>query len=157
MLMYLKFPRKAYCDSGLHLSEVDPDSGELFITNGMQFDNLEELKFFLREYSVRHHRPYNVIHSSAKTRYTVACQQDCAWKVWARLLPDDRNKWRITRVVQPHTCGTSEVAQEHSQCTARYISRWIAGMVYKDPDVSIAALIESIKAFSNYTVNYGKA
>jgi hypothetical protein len=30
-------------------------------------------------------------------------------------------------------------------------------MVYKDPDVSIAALIESIKAFSNYTVNYGKA
>jgi hypothetical protein len=35
-------PRKAYCDSGLHLSEVDPDSGQLFITKGMQFDNLEE-------------------------------------------------------------------------------------------------------------------
>jgi hypothetical protein len=30
-------------------------------------------------------------------------------------------------------------------------------MVYKDPDVSIAAIIESIKAFSNYTVNYGNA
>jgi hypothetical protein len=150
-------PRKEYCDSGLRLSEVDPDSGQLFITKGMQFDNLEEVKFFLRDYSMRHHRPYNVIHSSAKTRYTVACEQDCAWKVWARPLPDDRNKWRITRVVLPHTCGTSEVAQEHSQCTARYISRRIAAMVYKDPDVSIAAIIESIKAFSNYTVNYEKA
>jgi hypothetical protein len=38
-----------------------------------------------------------------------------------------------------------------------YISRRIAGMVYKDPYVSIAAIIESIKTFSNYTVNYGKA
>jgi hypothetical protein len=65
-------PRKAYCDSGLRLSEVDPDSGQLFIKKGMQFDNLEELKFFLRDYSVWHHRPYDVIHSSAKTRYTVA-------------------------------------------------------------------------------------
>jgi hypothetical protein len=34
-------PRKAYCDSGLRLSEVDPNSGQLFITKGMQFDNLE--------------------------------------------------------------------------------------------------------------------
>jgi hypothetical protein len=150
-------PRKACCDSGLRLIEVDSDSGQLFITKGMQFDNLEELMFFLRDYSVRHHRPHNVIHSLAKTRYTVAWQQDCAWKVWARSLPDDRNKWRITRVVQPHTCGTSEVAQEHSQCTTCYISRWIAGMVHKDPDVSISAIIKSIKAFSNYTVNYGKA
>jgi hypothetical protein len=40
-------PRKAYCDLGLRLSEADPDSGQLFITKGMQFDNLEDLKFFL--------------------------------------------------------------------------------------------------------------
>jgi hypothetical protein len=84
--------RKAYCDSGLCLTEVNPDSGQLFITKGMQFDNLEELKFFLRDYSMRNHRPYNVIHLSAKTRYTVTCQ-DCDWKVWVRPLPDDRNKW----------------------------------------------------------------
>jgi hypothetical protein len=49
------------------------------------------------------------------------------------------------------------VEQEHSQSTTRYISRQIAGMVHKDPDVSIAAIIESIKTFSNYIVNYGKA
>jgi hypothetical protein len=30
-------------------------------------------------------------------------------------------------------------------------------MVYKELDVSIAVIIESIKAFSNYTVSYGKA
>jgi hypothetical protein len=115
MLMYLKFPflhsvpRKAYCDSGLRLSEVDPDSGQLFITKGMQFDNLEDLKFFLRDYSVRHHRAYNVIHSSAKTRHTVSCQQNCAWKVWACPLPDDRNKCVRNRVVVSLRGGGDEL------------------------------------------------
>jgi hypothetical protein len=56
---------------------VEPDSSQLFIQKRMQFDNLEELKFFLRDYSVRHHMLYNVIHSSAKIGYTVACQQGC--------------------------------------------------------------------------------
>jgi hypothetical protein len=30
-------------------------------------------------------------------------------------------------------------------------------MVHKDPDVSIVSLIESIKAFINYIMKYGKA
>uniref|UniRef100_K4AKD0 MULE transposase domain-containing protein n=1 Tax=Setaria italica TaxID=4555 RepID=K4AKD0_SETIT len=95
------------------------------------------LKFFLRDYSVRHHRPYDVVHSSAKMKYTVRCQHSCDWKV-------------ITRVIQPHTCETFEVAQEHSQCTACYIARWIAALVHGDLDVSIAVVIETIKGFTNY-------
>ena len=116
-------PREGYCDSGLRFASVEPDSGEQLIEKGMIFDSLEELKFFLSDYSVRHHRPYDVVHSSAKLRYTVQCQQGCPWKVWSRPVADDRVKWRITNVKQPHTCGTSEVSQEHSQCTARYIGR----------------------------------
>jgi hypothetical protein len=77
--------KKAYCDFRLCLTEVELDNGQLFIEKGMQFDNLEELKFFLRDYLVRHHRPYNVVHSSAKIRYTVTFQQVCDWKVWARV------------------------------------------------------------------------
>uniref|UniRef100_K4AJ02 Transposase MuDR plant domain-containing protein n=1 Tax=Setaria italica TaxID=4555 RepID=K4AJ02_SETIT len=113
----------------------------LFIEKGMRFDSLEELKFFLRDYSVRHHRPYNVVHSSAKMRYTVCCQHGCEWKVWARPLPDDRQKWRITR---------------HSQCMACYIARRIAALLHAGPDISIAVVIETIKGFTNYVVKYGK-
>ena len=70
----------------------------------MIFDSLEDLKFFLRDYSVRHHRPYDVVHSSAKLRYTVRCQQGCPCKVWAYPVVDDRVKWRISNIKQPHTC-----------------------------------------------------
>ncbi|CAL5021779.1 unnamed protein product [Urochloa decumbens] len=78
--LFHSIPRKAYCDSGLRLGSIEPDSGEDLISKGMIFDSLEELKFFMRDYSVRHHRPYDVVHSSAKLRYTVRCQQGCDWK-----------------------------------------------------------------------------
>ncbi|KAF8686823.1 hypothetical protein HU200_043323 [Digitaria exilis] len=150
-------PSKAYCDSGLRLNPLDPDSGEQFIEKGMRFDSLEDLKFFLRDYSMRHHSPYNVVHSNKEERYTVTCQQMCPWKVWARPIPDERGKWKITKVKQPHTCGSSVVSQDHSQCTARYIATRIASLTYADPDVSVATLIEAIYGFTNYKVKYGKA
>ena len=70
---------------------------------------------------------------------------------------DDRVKWRISNIKQRHTCGTSEVSQEHSQCTTRYIGRRIAAMVHADPDVSVAAIIEAIHGFTNHRVKYGNA
>jgi hypothetical protein len=42
--------------------------------NSMIFNSLEDLKLWLKDYSVSHHRPYNVIHSCASTRYAVQCQ-----------------------------------------------------------------------------------
>ncbi|CAL5089712.1 unnamed protein product [Urochloa decumbens] len=64
-------PSKAYCDSGLRLGYIETDSTEGLIAKGMIFESIEELKFFLRDYSVRHHRPYDVVHSSVNLRYTV--------------------------------------------------------------------------------------
>ncbi|CAL5068364.1 unnamed protein product [Urochloa decumbens] len=62
--LFHSIPRKAYCDSGLRLGSIEPDSGEDLISKGMIFDSLEKLKFFMRDYSVRHHCPYDVVHGS---------------------------------------------------------------------------------------------
>lgn len=58
---------------------------------------------------------------------------------------------------QPHTCGTTQVSEEHLQATANFITRRIMVVVSVDPDVSIATLIEVIYGFIKYRVKYGKA
>ncbi|CAL5066605.1 unnamed protein product [Urochloa decumbens] len=71
--IFHSIPSKAYCDSGLRLGYIEPDSSEELIAKGMIFESIEELKFFLRDYSVRHHRPYDVVHSSVKLRIFPRC------------------------------------------------------------------------------------
>uniref|UniRef100_K3ZZK0 Aminotransferase-like plant mobile domain-containing protein n=1 Tax=Setaria italica TaxID=4555 RepID=K3ZZK0_SETIT len=69
----------------------------------MKFNSLEELKFFLADYAVRLHRPFSVVHSDKNLRYNVMCKQGCHWRVWSRLI-SSTGQWRISNVVQPHTC-----------------------------------------------------
>jgi len=47
-------------------SVVDSDSPE--IRKGMKFNSLPELQFFLDDYAVRHHRPFNVVHSDKRVQ-----------------------------------------------------------------------------------------
>ena len=145
------------CDMGLELSEPEPDGQNELISMGMIFDSLDELKHFMRDYSVRHHRPFNVVHSDKKKRYTVMCQKGCGWGVWARPKVGHGSQWKITKVKVPHTCGSAHASQVHSQCTARYIARRIASLVYTEPEISIKALIKVIAGWTNYQVQYGKA
>lgn len=133
--------------------EAEDDGHNLHISKSMTFDSLDDQKHFLGDYSVKHHRPFNVVHSNKKKRYTVKCQRGCAWKVWARSIVSDANRWRITRIEGPYTCGTAEASKVHSQCTARYI----VSTVYTDPEISVKALIPIITGFTNYEVLYGKA
>ena len=131
------------------------DDGKPILHKGLRFSSLRELKDFLQDYSVRHHRPYRVYHSDISKRYTVICDRGCAWRVWARATKD--NDWRISRVIEPHTCGTSAPSGIHGQLTAKYLATRITGMVRADPDVSIATLIEFIFSLTSYRVKYGKA
>ena len=77
---------RAICDSYVFESEsvIDSDSPE--IRKGMKFNSLPELQFLLADYAVRHHRPFNVVHSGKSVRYDVLCKQGCLWGVWAGLL-----------------------------------------------------------------------
>lgn len=84
----ISLTKNALCDNGLMSMEEENSETEL-IKKGMVFDSLDEVKFWFRDYSVRHHRPYEVVRSNAKERYTVKCQKGCGWGVWVRRIPGD--------------------------------------------------------------------
>ena len=49
----------------------DDDDNNSRIKKGLKFPDLVELQMWLREYAVKHHRPFIVKHSDEKHRYTV--------------------------------------------------------------------------------------
>uniref|UniRef100_K3XQ43 SWIM-type domain-containing protein n=1 Tax=Setaria italica TaxID=4555 RepID=K3XQ43_SETIT len=131
---------KAICESSMVNAEGTSGRESPVIKKGMKFNSLEELKFFLADYTARLHRPFSVVHSDKNLRYNVITGQ-----------------WRISNVVQPHTCRSSQPKREHVQCTTKYLGRRILGIVRKDSETSVPSLVESIFSFSGYRVKYSKA
>jgi hypothetical protein len=97
-----------------------------------------------------------MVHSDKNLRYDIMCKQGCLCRVWSRVVKNTE-KWRITRVVQPHTCSSVKPKQVHTQCMASYLNRRILGIVRADSNSSVHSLVESIFAFSGYRVKYSKA
>jgi hypothetical protein len=66
--MDISMTDKAICDTGLKLArESVYDLNNEIISKGMIFNTLNELKLFLQDYAMKHHKPYTVTHS-IKTR-----------------------------------------------------------------------------------------
>jgi hypothetical protein len=109
----------------------------------MVFSTTSELKLFLQDYAMYHHRPYYVTHSDRELRYHVRCKTSgrtiCMWRVNAWKRQTD-GKWRITKVDQPHTCMSNKGKEEHSQLTARYLARRILGLIHEDNNISVSML-----------------
>uniref|UniRef100_K3XRE7 SWIM-type domain-containing protein n=1 Tax=Setaria italica TaxID=4555 RepID=K3XRE7_SETIT len=115
----LSMIHKAICESTMVNSEGIPYSENLVIKKGMKFNSFEKLKFLLADYAVRLHRLFSVIHSDKNLRYDVMCKQGCT------------GQWRISKIVQPHTCRSSQPKRVHAQCTAtgyrvKYLKAWRA-------------------------------
>ncbi|KAK1611178.1 hypothetical protein QYE76_034851 [Lolium multiflorum] len=55
------------------ISKRDVDATTAMISKGLTFDTFLELKIWLKEFSIKHHRPYIVVHSDLKKRYTLKC------------------------------------------------------------------------------------
>uniref|UniRef100_K3ZNC5 SWIM-type domain-containing protein n=1 Tax=Setaria italica TaxID=4555 RepID=K3ZNC5_SETIT len=147
---------KEICESSMVNAEGTSIGESPVIKKGMKFNSLEELKFFLADYAVRLHKPFSVVHSDKNLRYNMMCKQGCHWRVWSRLI-SSTGQWRISNVVQPHTCRSSQPKREHVQCTAKYLGRRILGIIRKDSETSVLSLVESIFIFSRYRVKYSKA
>jgi hypothetical protein len=62
----------------------------------------------------------------------------------------------VSRVKQPHSCGTSKVQHDHPQCTVRFLGRWIMSIMWVDSDITVVAFIEFIHGLTIYRVWYGK-
>jgi hypothetical protein len=124
----------------------------------MIFNTMSEMKLFLQDYAVYHHRPYLVTHSDKNLRYHIICKVGfpCQWRLTARKKVSD-GKWRISKLVQPHLCLDNKGKEYHPQLTARYLARRILGLVDKDNDVLVSYLQQSIYEIIKYHVKYGKA
>jgi hypothetical protein len=78
------------------------------------------MKIWLVKYAVFNHRPFMVKHSDESKRYILTCRHGCPWTVHAR--KGKNGNWRITSVVQPHTCLMSVDDMNHAQLSSRFIS-----------------------------------
>jgi NAD-dependent dihydropyrimidine dehydrogenase PreA subunit len=149
----------AVYDTGLQLSSHSlynhKDGG--ILRKGMVFRTMAEMKLFLQDYAVWHHRPYRVTHSDKGERYQCACiHWTCPWVFHAWKKKSD-GRWRVTKVEQPHTCRDNSSKHSHPQLTARYLARRILGCVDADNNVSVSMLQQNIYTFTGYEVKYGKA
>jgi hypothetical protein len=86
----------AVCDTGLQMCSHSlynhQDSG--ILRKGMVFSTMLEMKLFLQDYVVYHHRPYRVTHSDKNERYQVAFHTfTCDWRLHARK-KKSHGKWR---------------------------------------------------------------
>jgi hypothetical protein len=146
------------CDSVVVDDEGNPRVREEVIKKGQLFESLDVVKFFFQDYVVCHHRLFYVAKSNKDVRYIIRCQiSSCSWGVWLRHTKNEIHQWRVSRVKQPHTCGTPEVQHAHSQFTTKYIGRRIVSIILVDSDITVAALIEGIHGLTTYRVHYGKA
>jgi hypothetical protein len=67
------------------------------------------------------------------------------------------NKFKITSVVGPHTCGSAEPNQNHRQLMSKFIANHLLPVVKQDPTISIHGVIGIVTFKWNYTVKYGNA
>ena len=65
-------------------------------------------------------------------------------------------KWRISKVVKPHTCLSNRGKENHQQLTTCYLARRILGLVDDNNDILVSSLQQSISGFIKYNVKYGK-
>jgi hypothetical protein len=145
------------CDTGLQMCRKSLyDHENVILSKGMIFNTISEMKLFLQDYAVYHHRSYIVTHSDQELRYHVICKNGCMWRLNARKRQSD-GKWRITKVVQPHTCLSNKGKENYQQLTACYLARRILGLIDNNNDISVSSLQQSISEFVKYDVKYGKA
>jgi hypothetical protein len=116
------------------------------------------LSSFFQDYVVRHHQPFYVVKSNKDVRYIIMCQiSSCSWGVWLCRTKNRIHQWRVSRVKQYYTCGTSEVRQVHFQYTTKYLGHRIVSIVWADSGIMVATLIEVIHDLAKYQVRYSKA
>ena len=145
------------CDTGLQICRKSLYGHEKeILSKGMIFNTMSEMKLFLQDYIVYYHRPYSVTHSDQELRYHVICKNSCIWRLNARKRQSD-GKWRISKVVQPHTCLSNKRKKNQQQLTARYLTHRILGLVNNNNDILVSSLQQSISGFIKYDVKYGKA
>jgi hypothetical protein len=127
----------------------------VIIQKGIIFKNMKAMKIWLAEYVVVHHCPFMVKHSDENKRYIITCHRGCPWIVRAGKGKD--GSWRITSVVQPHTCLTNVDDRKHAQLSSRFISQRLVNIIKNCPLLIVVTLIDMVMVAWGYHVKYGRA
>jgi hypothetical protein len=136
-----------------------PEAGPTMMNEkGQIFKDLNALKRWLQHYTVLHKRPYRVLHSYKKHRYTVVCDKDqCPWRVCARVQKINR-KWEITKVVGPHNCAEHELTTKHRQLTSTLIGKRLMGILQSEPNMKVRTIMRIVEnVYDGCKITYGKA
>jgi hypothetical protein len=154
----VSYIRSVICDSAVVDDEGNPRVREEVIKKSQLFELLDAVQLIFQDYVVRHHRLYYVVKSNKDARYVMRCQiSSCSWGVWLCRTKNEIHQWKISRVKQLHSCGTSEVCHDHPQCMTRFLGRRIMSIVWANSDIIVVALIEMIHGLTTYRVHYDKA
>jgi hypothetical protein len=94
---------------------------------------MKALKIWLAEYTVFHQRPFIVTNLDESKRYIVICRCGCPWTVHARR---NDGTWRVTSVVQPHTCSTNVDDTKHPQLLSRFILEKLIHIIKSCPQLT---------------------
>ncbi|KAK1662188.1 hypothetical protein QYE76_050347 [Lolium multiflorum] len=144
------------------ISKRDVDGRTAMISKGLTFDTFLELKIWLKEFSIKHHRPYIVVHSDLKKRYTLKCvDKRCPWVVRARPFKKGPS-WHITSCVATHMCrgpklDGKDAQPDHRQLTSEFIAYKLSAEISSLPTMSIRSVQDTVKSRFDYDVKYGKA
>ncbi|KAK1627402.1 hypothetical protein QYE76_001717 [Lolium multiflorum] len=144
------------------ISKRDVDARTAMIFKGLTFDTFLELKVWLKEFSIKHHRPYTVVHSDLKTRYMLKCvDKRCPWVVRARPFKKGPS-WHITSCVATHMCrgpklDGKDAQPDHRQLTSEFIAYKLSAEISSLPTMSIRSVQDTVKSRFDYDVKYGKA
>src|ERR1043165_377087 len=109
------------------ISYRDMDHATNGIAPGAKFGSFLQLKIWIKEFLVKYFRPYTVVHSDIKKRYTVKCVEDgCSWIVRARPSKGGPS-WHIVSCVPTHMCHGQKLDGEdanpdHRQLTSGFIA-----------------------------------
>ena len=139
------------------LLEAPDNADSIEIKVGLLFKDLPTLRRWLQEYSVNRKRPFKVRHSYAQRRYTVVCEvPECNWRVCARR-QKDTGKFKITKIVGPHTCAQTELSSKHRQLTSTLIAKRILGILKGQPNLKVKSIMTMTSELFGYRIKYGKA
>jgi hypothetical protein len=147
----LSQPHRDVAD-GLRFDDNMPilNHDNVIIWKGIIFKTMEAMKIWLADYAVFHHHPFMVKHSNENKHYIITCHHGCPWTVHARKEKD--GNWRITSVVQPHTCLTNVDDRNHAQLSSRFILQRFVNIIKNCPLMTVVALIELVTVAWGYRV-----
>jgi hypothetical protein len=98
-----------------------------------------------------------VRHSYAQRRYTIVCEVlECNWRVCARR-QKETGKFKITKIVGPHTCAQTELSSNHRQLTSTLIAKRLLGILKGQPNLKVKSIMTMTSEMFGYMINYGKA